>query len=253
MTEPSGQRDAVLRAEDFLTAFNEIERELKRRTGVEDHEGFRTAAHRFVERNGWWRQDFEAMLSFADLRNVIVHDRFRRFAYLSIPTAEVVAEIRAVRDRLLEPRTAYHVFQREVETAQASDSLASLLARVQARQFTHFPVYEGRTFLGLVTGNGITHWLARELDRADLSLLDFEEREVRELFELEETRPNCRFMSRSAPVDEVAFAFAENPQLEAVLVTQDGRSDQKLLGIATQWDIAALPPRRPPLQNGTEG
>lgn len=244
MTTPPGSADTLHRAEDFLNAFNEIDRELRRRTRTD--EGFRVAARAFLAAHPWWRRDFEAMNAFADLRNVIVHDRVERFAYLSIPTAEVVAEIQAIRDRLLEPRTAFEAFRREVEAVDAADSLASLLARVRGRHHTQFPVYENGTFLGLVTGNGVTHWLATELERTDLTLLDFQERRVRELLEREEARPNWVFVARSTPAEEVVFAFAENPQLEAALVTHHGEAGEALLGIATQWDVAAWrrdPPR----------
>jgi hypothetical protein len=71
VNESDGELAALHRAEDFITIFNEIERELKRRTDVDNRDGFRTAAYRFRDENPWWRSDQEAMLGFADLRNVI--------------------------------------------------------------------------------------------------------------------------------------------------------------------------------------
>ncbi|MEX2542661.1 MAG: CBS domain-containing protein [Trueperaceae bacterium] len=227
------------RAEDFLNAFNTIEAELKRRTGLASHDSLRQAAHRYREESRGWQRDFEAVMAFADLRNVIVHERYKRFAYLSVPSEEVLDEIHSVRDRLLEPRTAFEEFRRsEVTTVEVSTSLEELLAKVADNDFTQFPVYDHDAFVGLITSNGVTRWLAQRVQQ--LPLVEFDSHTVGELLEREEERPNWTFVPRALPVEEVAYAFQENPELEAALVTQSGRQDEALLGIATRSDIASL-------------
>lgn len=231
--------DAAHDVETFLTTFNRIERELKRRTGVPEHEGFKTAAHRFVDRHGWWRVDFEAILAFSDLRNVIVHDRFERFRYLSVPSREVLDEIAAIHERLVRPVRADEAFRREVVAVDLGDTLASVLARIRDRAFTQFPAYEGRAFQGLVTAAGIAHWLAEETRDGDDARIDFARRTVGELIELDGDGDVWAFAPRDAPAVEVVERFAERPRLEAVLITEHGREDQGLLGIATTSDAAA--------------
>lgn len=231
------------RAEDFLNAFNAIEAELKRRTGIEPHRSFSSAARAFVQRNRWWRRDFEALEAFSDLRNVIVHTRTERFAYLSIPSPEVVAEIRVIRDRLLHPRTVFDEFRHRgtpggVETVQLADTLASLLARVARTDHTRFPAYEGERFRGVVTGKGVARWFAQRAENGGFP--DPREVRVRELLARESERPNWLFVPRSMPIAELAQAFAHDPRLEAALITEHGREDQGLLGIATPSDVTGL-------------
>ncbi len=225
--------------EDFLTAFNRIERELKRRTGVPEHEGFKTAAHRFVERHAWWRRDFEAILAFSDLRNVIVHDRFDRFGYLSVPSREVLDEIAAIERRLLRPVRADAAFARDVVAVDVGDALASVLARIRDRAFTQFPVYEDGTFRGLVTAAGLAHWLAQQTRDADDARIDFARRTAGELLAFESGADAWSFAARDLPAVEVVERFVERPGLAAVLITEHGREDQGLLGIATPSDAAA--------------
>lgn len=225
------------RVEDFLNAFNTIEATLKEKTGLEGHESLRTAVHRYQDAHGGWR-DYRAIMAFADLRNVVVHQRYERYAYLSVPSEEVVAEIQGIRDRLLKPRTARDEFLRdEVITVDVKTSLGEILARIREDQITHFPVYREGDFAGLVTSNGITRWLSRQTQ--ERSILELEDHEVGELLASEEERPNCTFVAVSLPVEDVIYAFTEIPQLEAALVTENGRDHEKLLGIATRWDIAA--------------
>ena len=227
------------RAEDFLNAFNAIEAELKRSTEADKRVGFAQVARMYVDEKPWWRGDYEAALAFADLRNVIVHKRYKRHTFLSVPSADVVFDIQNLRDRLLKPRTAFDAFRRDgVVTVEASTSLQELLKKVKTDDFTQFPVYKKGDFIGLVTSNGVTRWLAERVRR--LSLVEFDDYTVGEILEREEARPNWAFIRRSAPVEEIAYAFRENPQLEAVFVTQNGREAESLLGIATRWDMAAL-------------
>ena len=240
---PPGAHDA----EAFLTAFNRIERELKRRTGLADHDGFKTAAHRFAERHRWWRGDLEAMLAFSDLRNVIVHDRYERFAYLSIPSRDVLNEIQAIHDRLVAPVRADEAFRRDVVAVDVADPLSDVLATIRDRSITQFPVYDAGAFEGLLTAAGIVRWLAATFDAPGEPARDAAGerygtvggRTVADVLAVRKDRRDWIFVARDVPALEVVEAFVDAPRLEAVLITEHGRSDQGLLGIATTSDAAA--------------
>lgn len=229
------------RAEAFLTAFNAIETELKRLTGVQDFEGFRDAAHRYKEmRPGW--QDYNAVLAFADVRNIVVHRRYKPFQYISVPSEESVSDIERIRERLLKPRTARDEFKHNaIVVLQSSDPLTALLEHVRASDFTYFPVYDGESFAGLVTSNGVTRWLARAV--TGISIIEFGDHHIRDVLSLEEERANVQFVPAHMPVEDVVYGFQVNVHLEAALVTHNGRSSESLLGIATRWDIADLLPQ----------
>lgn len=238
--------DERARVEDFLTAFNQIERELKARTGLEDHDSFARAAHRFADRHGWWRGDLEAVLAFADLRNVVVHERYERFRYLSVPAAEVVDEIARVRDRLLRPLTAQQAFGRAVATVAPEEPLAEVLARVEERGFTRFPVYTDGRCVGMLTSHAVVRWLARPLRRGEAAgeaadhapVLDLDSATVADA--LKGARPAHAFAPRDEAAAQVAARFHADPQLEAVVVTHDGSEEQRPIGIATAWDVVRL-------------
>ncbi len=240
---PEGPPPGAHDAEEFLTAFNRIERELKRRTGVADHEGFKTAAHRFADRHRWWRGDLEAMLAFSDLRNVIVHDRYERFAYLSIPSRDVLNEIRAIHDRLVTPVRADEAFRRDVVAVDVSDRLTDVLATIRDRSIVQFPVYDAGVFEGLLTAVGIVRWLAatseHASEHADEPATPFGSSTVADVLDAQKDRRDWIFVARDVPALEVVEAFVDAPRLEAVLITEHGRDDQGLLGIATTSDAAA--------------
>jgi hypothetical protein len=63
---------------------------------------------------------------------------------------------------------------------------------------------------------------------------------VGHVLENEEERGNWQFVSRDTHVDDVRVLFGTQVLLEAVLITASGKQSEKLLGIATRWDMLQL-------------
>lgn len=100
-------------------------------------------------------------------------------------------------------------------------------------------MYASERFLGLLTENGITRWLAYHV-ASNVSLVELEEVSVKEVLENEEVRKNCNFVAKDTRVDTIVGLFASEEMLEAVLVTSNGTESEKLLGISTRWDIIQI-------------
>jgi len=100
-------------------------------------------------------------------------------------------------------------------------------------------VYDDKQFHGLLTENGVTRWLAHHVVRT-LSLVELDDIPVGKVLQNEEERKNHQFVSRDMRVDDVSALFAKQTLLEAVLITASGKQTEKLLGIATRWDILHL-------------
>ncbi len=227
------------RAEEFLVAFNAIDRELRNRLNVDRNNSFRSLVDRYASSHPWWRRDAESLRAFAELRNVIVHERFDRFRYISIPAIEVVREIQAVRDRLLQPRTVQNVAERDVFVIGEQSSLSEMLETVREKRINQLPVYAGDSFSGLITSKGVLAWLAVNSGHNGPSV-NFDDVTISQLLKFQKDRQNVDFVPRNMPVDEAAFLFVKNPQLEALLVTEHGKRNQGLIGIMTQRDSAGL-------------
>jgi CBS domain-containing protein len=224
--------------ERFISAYNALDAHLQNALRRDAPSSFRSAVELYARHNRWWK-DAELLRTCAVLRNVLVHERVRPYEYPCVPTEVLVERLEAARDRLLYPRLVIPEFEREVTTVQATDSLAHVLRLVHALQFTHFPVYdyadEKSHFLGVLTENGITRWLAEHVAR-ELSLVDFSDAPIGEVLAREERRRNYEFTSRHTSVEALVHRFHENPYLEAVLLTTHGKEAEKLLGIVTRWD-----------------
>lgn len=71
-------------------------------------------------------------------------------------------------------------------------------------------------------------------------MIELEEVPVWKVLKEEEKRPNFEFIHSDLAAPDVVALFAEHELLEAVLITQNGNRDEKLLGIVTRWDIVHL-------------
>lgn len=129
--------------------------------------------------------------------------------------------------------------RRSVETISIQDTLARVLKIIDRRDYSQFPVYEDKQFRGLLTENGVTRWLAHHVVKT-LSLVELDDIPVAQVLQNEEKRKNYQFVSREMLVDDIRALFAKQALLEAVLITASGKQAEKLLGVATRWDVLHL-------------
>jgi predicted transcriptional regulator len=226
------QRDRV---QEFIVTYNTLDGELRRRLQLGRETAFSRVLNDFAEKHKGWL-DVEYLRTANDLRNLLVHEPKRAYDYVAIPSSAMVAKLKDVCDRILNPERVLPKFGRKVETVAPTNSLAQVLRQIAQRDFSQFPVYTEEEFDGLLTENGITRWLAHHVT-TELSMIELEEVLVGHVIPEEEKRGNWQFVPREETVEAVRELFAKEELLEAVLITHSGNPQESLLGIATRWDI----------------
>jgi predicted transcriptional regulator len=220
--------------EDFITTFNRVEKSIREQLSLRGHTDLGDAIREYEQRNRSWRRGRELRV-LANLRNVLVHDHVVPKKYLAHPSDASMVTLRAILEELERPERVIPKFQRPVACVSADDTLAEVMTRIHKDDFSQFPVYDGETFRGLLTENGIVKYLAHHRVAAD-SIIDFSDVYVRSLLRQDENRANYAFADRNERLDTMLDRFVNQPVLEAVLITANAKKDEKLLGIVTQWD-----------------
>ena len=226
------------RVDRFLAAYNAVDRLLRERTGASDHGvPFRTVLRRFLRDQRW--RGAERLEEYAELRNLLVHETLEPDGWIAVPSEQVVRRIEAIRDRLAGGQRADDAFRRRVVTVEASAPLRDALAQAHATGFSQFPVVEVGAVVGLLTDRGLARWLAaRSAAPGPLVLSEaVAGATVADVLHADADRRTWALAARDEPAERVLARFVEAPELEAVLVTQHGQADQKLLGIATHLDV----------------
>lgn len=233
---PTGEQLDLI--ERFLVAFNKIESHLRQQLKEPSETSFRKLVDQIGEKQPvWYQRNGSQLRAFADLRNALVHMRYDRKQYLSVPFPQVVERIEQISDSVTQPDKVIPMFQQEVHTLKADDSLSKVLRYIDKYAFSQIPIYDDEgCFCGLLTENGITRWLAAHIVN-HLTLVEFDETAIDTILSKEESRSNYRFVSRSRTTIDVVGKFSREPLLEAILITHDGKDTQELLGIVTRWDV----------------
>jgi predicted transcriptional regulator len=224
------------RIQHFLARYNRIDAYLRQKLRIPRQKGGFTQVTEKFDREFPNTIDVETLRIVAAMRNALVHETLNRSDYCLIPSRTILRQLDDLSDRLFSPQRVLPAFSRQVETVSPKDSLLNVLQRIAVRDYSQFPVYTGNRFEGLLTENGITRWLAIRAVK-DVPLRKFRGVYVRHLLSQEETEETCVFVSPSEEVCAVRNMFANLPLLEAVLITDNGRSNMPLKGIATRWDV----------------
>lgn len=240
--QPTGQKDLSQEQLDqielFLSAYNSIDHYLRKFINKGKETSFTHLVKSYADRYPRWG-DQEQLIILGDLRNYLVHDREGMYQYLSIPTPAVVESIQRIQESFLAPELVIPRFQAQVRIIHTDDRLSGVLKIINKESFSQFPVYKGDTYIGLLTENGITRWLAAHVHEV-LTLVEFDEINVEEVMKQEEDRPNHDFITRSTTILEGESKFSTNPSLEALFITHNGKKEEKLMGIMTRWDLLTL-------------
>lgn len=142
---------------------------------------------------------------------------------------------------LTQPVTVGTMFARTVHTFDAEDSLAKVLRIVRERNFMQLPIYRNEEFIGLITSAGLARWLVQTVDEKVIS------REITtmgDILKYEKAGENHRFIASNTSVYEAEEIFkhsiVEGSRLEALLITRNGKKEEKLTGIITPIDLIKI-------------
>jgi len=224
----------------FLTAFNTIHDWMNRKADTEDVEFVRLLSQ--LERSDpSIRRNLSELKRFARLRNLIAHNHSHTKP-LAAPTAISVERLEAICKQLLSPPLLRKFAASPVEVCKPSDPLGYCVRKMHQGIFSQLPVYEDQKFVGLLTAETIARWLATFfLGNGDGIV---EERPVFEVMQHQEHSNNYKFMAANTTVPNALSAFEDYQhrglRLEAILITNLGRTTETLTGIVTINDIPSL-------------
>lgn len=228
-------------AQEFLSAFNRIDHRLRELIRMEDRDrGFATVVREAANRLSLVRPFQRDLLKYAQLRNVIVHEQTDADVIIAVPHPTVVERIERIARLLESPPLAFQQAQRDVKSVDVRDPIAKPLRWTRELRLSRFPVYDGKRFVGLLTPRCIARWLASSVDEGTVR---YDGVTVQQVLSHDDTRGrNVAFLTRDASIYDAQELFArvpnrEQPAVEAILLTQNGRPEDALLGILTPSDL----------------
>ena len=219
--------------ERFLAAYNEIEKHFKNDLG-QSHENYAVLIKQYSRKHRFWG-DAEDLFALAKLRNLIVHNISTHHGYLAVPTSEALERIEGLRDNLVSPERVIPRYMRKVIALSAEEPLSKALKIMYEQSHSQIPIYGQNAYVGLLTENGVMRWVTKNLNKSGNSPFSTKISEV--LMEEEKDKEKAKFIARNTKLEELLQIFSETPTLEAVFITEHGKTQEKPIGIVTRLDI----------------
>ena len=230
---------AASNSERFLAAFNVIEDCMEGMYKTDRYVGFATLIHRLAPKSAVIREYGEDLQMYAKLRNAIVHEKFEPGYVIAEPHLKEVEKIEKIALALSEQKTLKQLFNKGVTTFQQDEPFSEVLSVIHKQHFSQFPIYKGSEFVGLLTVRGISNWLAEAA--LDGNAISVENTKVSDVLRYEENAYNFGFIRASLTLYDAAEQFKrqidKGSQYYALLITENGKKNERLLGIVTPIDV----------------
>lgn len=229
------------RGERFLAAFALIEQTLRRKWGGESgRESVRRMVDVLSKSDPAVRQFKHDLEEFSELRNAIVHERVSPDYLIAVPLLPVVQRIESIAQALVDPPRVYPYFAAKVARFSPSDTMAYVFEVMRRTDYTQFPVYNGRDYVGLLTDGAIARWVARLASDMRAELL---QATVSTVLGFEKNVNRAKFLCRRATVYEAEDIFRHGTdrngkwRVSAILITDSGHPSEEPIGIITPSDM----------------
>lgn len=230
------------KAERFLNAYATIEHEMERMLKIKDHRRFFELVDKSARINPLIERYRFDLKEYSELRNAIVHDRSGG-EIIAVPTDDVVNKIERIAALLIEPPKVSPLFLKEVLTLSIDYPVARAIREFSRMSYTQAPVLDGQKMVGLLTSNMIVKWMGicliddnQDIDLNVTTVLDVINRAGHEN-DYEIVSVNHSLFS----IPDLFYQWQQKGyKLEAVLITQHGQTDEKLLGIITNRDLPVI-------------
>lgn len=227
-------------SETFLTIFSNIEKWLRMSVGTDKMNSFYQLVELSAASNPIVRRYKDDLKEYADLRNAIVHERSDGHV-IAEPNARAVDNFERIKTALLQPPKVLPRFQMTVKSRTAEEFIGPALADMREGSFSQLPILKDGRVVALLTSETVVRWLASELANDLVSLQETPIQTV--LGHVEDNEHYC-FISRNASLHEVVTKFEEftsrGKDLDAIMITDAGKPEQRLLGILTVYDLPAI-------------
>jgi predicted transcriptional regulator len=228
------------RSDRFLAAFSRIERRVRTIAAGKKEEGFAAWLSIAARKNPAVRQYKTDLQEFADLRNAIVHERGNGEP-IAEPHQKTVERLEQIAGLLTQPPAVESLGTMKVTTFSPTDRIGKAAKAMLEDDFSQVPVYQDGKFCNLLTSETIARWIAHKFG-SELDIL--EEETIEQVLQYREEDSVYEFVPRKTPIIEVLQLFDEithkGKALDAVIVTQNGKENEKPLHILTVYDLPRL-------------
>lgn len=231
----------INRTEEFLDKYKQMETLVRNEYNLDNNE----SVMNFLINN----KDFKVIENELDLcrdtRNLLSHNPKINGEYAVYPSEEMIKLLDKVIQKVARPLKASNVMVKKSELCYMSmeDKVRDAMATMKENSYKHIPILEDGVLVGLFSAKTVLDIMVTEGADAFSAEITFDM--IQKYISIENVTSNkFTFVGNSTLVNEIKDIFKEDidnkERINIIFVTQHGKRDEKLLGIITAWEIAAV-------------
>ena len=227
--------------EEFLDKYKQLENTVRNEYNLSNND----SVINFLISN----KEFKAIENELDLcrdtRNLLSHNPKINGEYLVYPSEEMIKLLDEVIQKVTKPLKASNVMVKKSELCFMSmqDKVKDAMTTMKEHSYKYIPILEDGVLVGMFSAKTILDIMTSEGVDAFKDDAIFES--ISKYISIENVSSKTfAFVGNSTPLCEVKDIFKEDVEhkerINIIFVTQHGKSDEKLLGIITAWEIASV-------------
>lgn len=237
----------VLAVDDFLQAFNELEKKLQEYFNSED--GIYNLLNRARAEStiNPVKANWEALDVARELRNLLVHNTTSELPNIASPSKELIDILRNVVTEYHAPKTVGQFVQEykqePLKSFFAHDRLEDALHVIKTRGFSQFPIFNGKEYLGVLSRDGIANWMANHIQSLKQHHTSIANTTLYDVIQFEGHHENVTRIYKEDSLYKLVAIFEEK-DVRAVLVCENqalniNRVDD-IATIITKYDVVRI-------------
>jgi predicted transcriptional regulator len=233
-------------SEKFIQIYNEIDSAMRRLLNCDSN--YRITHYEVIRQLGekklLIRNCSHDLRQYADLRNAIAHNPIKDAKPIAEPHDIVVKKYEELRDLIINPPTVQKIWvpKEKIFNAKLDDNVIEVMQIMNKNTYTHVPVYDKDQFIGVFSENVVFSYLSNQEEIID-SVKNWQVKNFIDYLPIDQHRSEYfSFVSSKTLIMELQDIFEKQFQqrrrLAVVYVTQNGKQNEKILGMVTAWDLA---------------
>lgn len=184
-----------------------------------------------------------------NFRNTIIHRQTEEFYNIAEPSDMTMEVLEEIINSIVKPISVKDYFKQkkrpEIIAVKPKDTLTDVFNKINSTGFSQFPVFDNQKLVGIITENGLTNFIARQVGKGQIELESHDVAEVLEKFDA--NAQAFIILNENVPLYEVLnmmYYNIENKESRYVLISSSNSKDKivrdDLRGLFTTYDIPKL-------------
>lgn len=227
-------------ARRFLESYNKLDGDIRGIFSLYSRSTFSVAVRKAAEVSPLVRKHQDDLLSYAKLRNAIVHDS-EEGKIIAEPLLEVVNHFEGIVAAILTPKTIYECdFGKKVNLLCGEESASTATVEIYQSGFSNLPVFSGGKIIGVFSNRRVVEIVASGINK-NISIDEIlKKSKVSECVFSSDKGKYYEIKSANSRIDEILRLYEKNPNLALVIITKSGSLQDRPIQVVAPSDVTTL-------------